>query len=65
VAALCADNSATDCVIVAAGDADADIAGDGDEDGEGVAVAARTGWQKNVISRQKIFITHKSQNLRV
>jgi hypothetical protein len=46
-------------VIVAAGDAD--TAGDGD--GEGVAIAAKTGWQRDMISRQKIFITQKSQNL--
>jgi hypothetical protein len=46
-------------VIVAAGDAD--TAGDGD--GEDVGIAATADWQRNRVSKQEIFITHKSQNL--
>jgi hypothetical protein len=52
VAARCADNSVTDCVIVAAGDADSLSAGDG----EGVGIAATAAWQRNTISKQEIFI---------
>ena len=59
MAARCADNSGTDCVIVAAGDADSLDAGDG----EGVGIAAIADWQRNTISKQEIFITRKSQNL--
>ena len=47
-------------MIVAAGDADAVS----DGDGEGVGIAATADWQRNTISKQEIFITHKSQMYR-
>jgi hypothetical protein len=51
VAALCADNSVTDCVIVEAGDADAG----GGADGEEVGSAAIALMQSIITSRQKIL----------
>jgi hypothetical protein len=50
VAARCADNSETDCVIVAAGDTDSI----GDGDGEGVG-SAGIGTQLNMTSTQRIL----------
>jgi hypothetical protein len=52
MAARCADNSVTDCVIVAAGDADAVSEGDG----EGVGVAARAVWQSTSSSVQSNLV---------
>jgi hypothetical protein len=51
VAARCADNSETDCVIVAAGDTDSL----GDGDGEGVGSAGIGLTQLNITSTQRIL----------
>ena len=59
MAARCAANSATDCVIVVDAVADADGTGVG----EGVGSAAVADWKSNIISKQEILITHESQNL--
>ena len=52
MAAFCADNSVTDCVIVASGDADAVS----DEEAEGVGVAATADWQRTPSSAQSNFV---------